>query len=62
MYRRFNQWHNKGIWVKILETLVADTNFEVVMIDANHIKVHPVAADVRGRNQEMGLTIVLSNK
>ena len=32
------------IWEGILEALVDDTDFEWLMIDASHVKVHPDAA------------------
>ena len=54
--------NTQDIWAKILEILVEDTDFERVMIDIGHVKVYSDAADARGGNQEMGLTIVPSNK
>ena len=62
MHRRFYRWHNKGIWAKILEALVEGTDFEGLMIEANHVKVSHDAADARGGNLETYLTIVLLNK
>lgn len=56
VHRRFSRWRDKGIWEKILEALVDDTDFEWLMIDASHVKVHPDAAGARGGNQEMGRT------
>ena len=41
---------------KILEALVDDTDFEWLMINASHVKVHLDAAGARGGNQEMGRT------
>lgn len=41
------------MWAKILETLVEDTALNGLMTDASHVKVHPDAADERGRNQEI---------
>jgi hypothetical protein len=38
------------------EALVDDTDFEWLMIDASHVKVHPDAAGARGGNQAMGRT------
>ena len=40
----------------LLEILVTDPDFEWLMIDASHIKVHPHAAGARGGNQDMGRT------
>ena len=44
VHRWFCRWRDKGIWEKILEALVDDTDFEWLMIDASHVKVHPDAA------------------
>ena len=49
-------WRDKGIWEKILEALIDDTDFEWLMINASHVKVHPDAAGARGGNQAMGRT------
>lgn len=56
VHRRFCRWRDKGIWERILEALVEDTDFEWLMIDASHVKVHPDAAGARGGNQSMGRT------
>ena len=56
VHRRFCRWRDKGIWEKILEALVNDTDFEWLMIDASHVKVHPDASGARGGNQAMGRT------
>ncbi|PHM65831.1 transposase [Xenorhabdus kozodoii] len=55
-HRRFCRWRDKGIWEKLLEQLINDPDFEWLMIDASHIKVHPDAAGAKGGNQDMGLT------
>jgi len=52
-HRRFIRWRDKGIWEKLLATLVHEPDFEWLMIDASHIKVHPHAAGARGGNQDM---------
>ena len=53
-HRRFIRWRDKGIWEKLLEELVDAPDFEWLMIDASHIKVHPHAAGAKGGNQERG--------
>ena len=53
-HRRFIRWRDKGIWEKLLEALMEEPDFEWLMIDASHIKVHPQAAGARGGNQDMG--------
>ncbi len=55
-HRRFIRWRNAGIWEKLLEQLVDAPDFEWLMIDASHIKVHPHASGARGGNQEMSRT------
>ncbi len=40
----------------LLEVLVVEPDFEWLMIDASHIKVHPHAAGARGENQDMDPT------
>jgi hypothetical protein len=54
--RRFCRWRDAGIWEKLLEQLVTDVDYEWLMIDASHIKVHPHAAGAVGGNQDMGVT------
>lgn len=56
VHRRFCRWRDKGVWEKILEALGDDTDFEWLMIDASHVKVHPDAAGARGGNQAMSRT------
>lgn len=48
VYQRFRRWRDKGIWGKLLEILVDEPDFEWLMIDASHCKVHPHAAEVQG--------------
>jgi transposase len=55
-HRRFCRWRDKGIWEGLLEQLMDEPDYEWLMIDASHIKVHPHAAGARGGNQDMGLT------
>jgi transposase len=53
---RFCRWRDKGIWEALLEQLVTEPDFEWLMIDASHIKVHPHAAGAQGGNQDMAVT------
>ena len=55
-HRHFIRWRDKGIWEALLEKLVTEPDYEWLMIDASHIKVHPHAAGAKGGNQDMGLT------
>ena len=56
VYQRFRRWRDKGIWEKLLEILVDEPDFEWLMIDASHCKVHPHAAGAKGGNQDMSRT------
>ncbi len=40
-HRRFIRWRDQGIWEALLEKLIDEPDFEWLMIDASHIKVHP---------------------
>lgn len=52
-HRRFCRWRDRGVWEGLLELLINDPDYEWLMIDASHVKVHPHAAGARGGNQEI---------
>ena len=54
--RRFCRWRDKGVWERLMESLIDEPDFEWLMIDASHIKVHPHGAGAVGGNQDMGKT------
>ena len=54
--RRFCRWRDKGLWESLLAELIVEPDYEWLIIDASHIKVHPHAAGARGGNQGMSLT------
>ena len=56
VHQRFIRWRRKGTWEKLLEILINEPDFEWLMIDASHVKVHPHAAGARGGNQAMAKT------
>jgi len=51
-----SRWRDKKIWEELLEIVTGETDYEWLMIDASHIKVHPHAAGARGGNQDMSRT------
>jgi transposase len=55
-HRRFIRWRDDGVWERLLEQLIDEPDFEWLMIDASHCKVHPHASGARGGNQGMGRT------
>jgi transposase len=52
-HRRFCRWRDKGQWEGLLEALIKEPDYEWLMIDASHCKIHPHAAGARGGNQAM---------
>ena len=52
----FIRWRDKRILGKVFEKLIDEPDFEWLMIDVSHWKVHPHAAGARGGNQRMGRT------
>ena len=56
VHQRFIRWRKSGVWENLLEILIDNPNYEWLMIDASHIKVHPCAAGAKGGNQAMAKT------
>ena len=56
VHKRYKRWCDAGHWEYILEALIDEPDFEWLMIDASHIKVHPHAAGAEGGNQDMART------
>ena len=52
-HRRFIRWRAKGIWKKLLEMVIDEPDYEWLIMDASHGKVHPHAAGAVGGNQDM---------
>jgi transposase len=48
-HRRFIRWRDKGVWEKLMEILIDNPDYEWLMIDASHCKVHPHAYRRRWR-------------
>ena len=55
-HRRFCRWRDKGVWESVLNHLIEDPDYEWLMIDASHIKVHPHGTGAAGGNQAMSRT------
>ena len=55
-HRRFCRWRDKRIWESLLEALIEEPDFEWLMIDTTHCKVHHHAAGAKGVNQDMART------
>ena len=56
VHQRFRRWRDARRWEKLLEVLINEPDYEWLMIDATHIKVHHHATGAVGGNQDMGHT------
>ena len=56
VHRRYKRWCDKHVWDDILAELIDEPDYEWLMIDASHVKVHPHAAGAVGGNQDMERT------
>ena len=56
VHRRFIRWRDKGVWEKLMEILIDSPDYEWLMIDALHCKVHPHGTGAVGGNQDMSRT------
>jgi len=54
--KRFRRWVINGVWETLLEAIIDDEEYEWLIIDASHVKVHPHACGAVGGNQDMGRT------
>jgi len=54
--KRHARWCKDGTWDNLRQKLVVEPDFEWLMIDASHVKVHQHAAGAKGGNQDMGRT------
>ena len=55
-HRRVCRWRDRGVWEHLLEVVIVEPDFEWLMIDTSHCKVHPHAAGAVGGNQDMSRT------
>ena len=54
VYKRFNEWSNKMIWIKLQEFLASDADLEYIILDATVVRAHACAAGY-GEQDEQGL-------
>ena len=55
-HRRFCRWRDRGLWERLLDVLIVEPDYEWLLVDASHAKVHPHAAGARGGSAAMGRT------
>ena len=55
-HRRFCRWRDRGVWADLLDEVIDDPDFEWLMIDSTHIKLHPHGTGAVGGNQAMSHT------
>ena len=56
VHRRFIRWRDKGVLEKLMEILIDSPDYEWLMIDASHCKVHLHGTGAVGGNQDMSRT------
>ena len=56
VYMRFKRWRDKGVWERLLNSVIDHPDYEWLMIDASCCKVHPHASGAKGGNQDMSRT------
>ena len=61
-HRRFCRWRDRRAWEDILNEMIEEPDFEWLMIDASHVKVHQHAAGAIGGNEAMGRKKGLNTK
>ena len=54
--KRFRRWVKQGIWENLLEALIDNKDFEWLIIDASHVKVHKHGCGAVGGTQGAGRT------
>jgi transposase len=55
-HRRFCRWRDRKIWEDLLAAVIDEPDYEWLMIDASHIKVHPHGTGAKGGNQAVSRT------
>ncbi len=55
-HRRFCRWRDKGVWERLLEAVIDEPDFEWLMIDATHIKVHHDGMGAKGKSESVART------
>ena len=52
VFRRFNEWSKKGIWVLLQQHCITDPDLESVMIDSTVVRAHACSAGYKKGQQE----------
>ena len=48
VYTRFWRWAQKGVWERVFKVLSDDPDFEYVLLDATHVRVHQHGTGAKG--------------
>ena len=48
VYTRFWRWAQKGVWERVFNVLSDDPDFECVLLDATHVRVHQHGTGAKG--------------
>ena len=49
MHKRFTCWAAKGIWERVLQSLIQERSNEYLMIDSSIVRAHAQAATGKGK-------------
>ena len=55
-HRRFCRWRDRGVWERLLDSVIDDPDFEWLIIHASYIKVHPHGTGARDGNEAAART------
>jgi transposase len=47
VFRRFSRWSRKGMWGRIFETMLDDTDFKYLIVDSTIVRAHQHAAGAK---------------
>ena len=50
VHKRFTRWAAKGIWERVLQSLIQERSNEYLMIDSSIVRAHAQAATAKGGN------------
>ena len=52
VYKRYNEWSTKNVWISMLEYFAEDADGEWVMLDSTAVRAHPCASGYEQGQQE----------
>jgi transposase len=61
VFRRFSRWAKAGVWARVLEVLVGEPDFEMLILDSSIVRAHAHAAGAKkvGADKQLKHSAVL---